>query len=862
MKAFHTIAVPHDDILSGRYDMDVYAARLGDVAKNIGVEEYRDKDMFFSRTYETEGLKNILSAVEDRLKQRGGDPIIQITTPFGGGKTHALIALYHKSKEWNANTVVISGTDLSGEVPLWEIMEEQLTGKVEVLKGYVSPGKEKLKQVFADKTPLLILMDEVAEYAEKAAAVVVGDSTLAAQTITFMQDLGELIGETPGACLAFTLPSSTTELAGPKAEEMRDKLQKVTGRVEKIYSPVQDNEISMVIRKRLFREIDEISVKDIVNAFVRYAQNENILPEGMEATEYRDRFLDSYPFMPEVIDTLYMRWGSFPSFQRTRGVLRLLSLVIGSLKSSSKEYISLADIDLDNKEIRNELLKHIGPEFNSIIAQDITGINSGSKTVDDTIGVSYRGLKIGTRTSTTIFMYSFSGGSEKGATVGEIKRSASVRGNPASVVADALSKLETKLFYLQRDDDRYYFDNQANLNRLFITKKENVKEDDILKEERSLLKKYRGGKLMEVVEWPQKTMDIPDTERLTLVIMRDADENFMLNVLEKKGSTPRVNKNMVVFLSPGDSQRRELESAIKEKIAWNSIRNDEGSLNLTDIQKKEVGTKCKDAEENVREAFFSAYTVIYLPDRSNSSLIVVRKKMGVPTYGLTTPLDERVAYFLKEKNSLVPKLSPKVLSDKYLKNNDFASVKNIYQSWLKTPGELRVLSREVLEKSVREGVRNKIFGFGYLVDSKPECKYFGDEPTLSFSDEEVIIKEELCNSIVQPAQPEASGDASGSSTTATSSIDAGTQKPLSSDEPTSSAPIAYKESVNLRFKIPKGQVSSIAMGVLVPLGKAFDDVEIVITAKNGKISETEYENKVKETLMQLGIDADEDEGSS
>ena len=103
----------------------------------------------------------------------------------------------------------------------------------------------------------------------------------------------------------------------------------------------------------------------------------------MEATQYRDEFLSSYPFLPDVIDVLYKRWGSFPTFQRTRGVLRLLSLVIYDCINKTIPYISLADFNLSNQEVRRELLKHIEPHFDALIAQDITSSNSGAKKINN-----------------------------------------------------------------------------------------------------------------------------------------------------------------------------------------------------------------------------------------------------------------------------------------------------------------------------------------------------------------------------------------------------------------------------------------------------------------------------------------------
>ena len=112
MKAFHTVAIPHKDILDGRLTMDVFAADLWEVSQNRGVDEYRDSETFFRKTYLTEGLEDLLGIVEKRLGGEGGDPVIQIQTPFGGGKTHALIALYHKTGKWGAKRVVIVGEKL------------------------------------------------------------------------------------------------------------------------------------------------------------------------------------------------------------------------------------------------------------------------------------------------------------------------------------------------------------------------------------------------------------------------------------------------------------------------------------------------------------------------------------------------------------------------------------------------------------------------------------------------------------------------------------------------------------------------------------------------------------------------------
>ncbi|HOP36599.1 MAG TPA: hypothetical protein PL090_09750, partial [Syntrophales bacterium] len=189
MKAFHTVAIPHKDILAGRLTMDVFAADLWETHQKRGPDEYKDSDTFFQKTFVTEGLGNLLGVVERRLQGRGGDPVIQIQTPFGGGKTHALIAMYHKTDGWKANRVVIVGTALRAEDTLWGMLEKQLTGKITKFAGMTAPGREALRPLLEKHEPLLILMDEVLEYVTKAAGVKVEESTLAAQTMAFMQEL-------------------------------------------------------------------------------------------------------------------------------------------------------------------------------------------------------------------------------------------------------------------------------------------------------------------------------------------------------------------------------------------------------------------------------------------------------------------------------------------------------------------------------------------------------------------------------------------------------------------------------------------------------------------------------------------------
>lgn len=840
MKPFHTIAVPHKDILSGKLTMEVFAADLWETYQGRAPAEYKDTDTFFKKTYLTQGLKNLLAVVEKRVAGHGGDPVIQIQTPFGGGKTHALIAMYHKAREWKAKTVVVVGTAMSPHDTIWGTIEKQLTGSVKKLAGNGSPGKEALREVLEKHQPLLILIDEVLEYTTKAATVPVKDSSLAAQTIAFVQEVTEAVGTLDKVCVVVTLPSSLLEHYDEKAEKLYQQLQKVAGRVEKIYTPVQESEITKVIRRRLFSDIDETKTKALVSEFLEYAEKESILPVGKELSEYRQKFLDSYPFSPEVVEVLYHRWGSFPTFQRTRGVLRLLALVIHSLKQSGKPYIALADFDLSKEEIRRELIKHIGGEFDSVVAADITNPDSGAKKIDGSIGKSFQGLMLGTRAATSIFLYSFSGGQEKGAHMGDIKRSATTTENPSSVVAEAVEQLKSKLFFLQSQNDKYFFSNQPNLNRILLTKMENIKSKDIIDGEKDLLKQQIAGGKLRVFLWPDRPKDVPDTEELKLVIMPDKNEPFMKRVLETKGETPRVFRNTIFFLCPSETEKNAFVEAMKRRIAYEHIEDDK-TLKLTEDQRKEIGKNLKKEEENLSDAVRRLYRLVYVPAKDGVREIDI----GIPTYGERRGIDQEIYEKLRAEKEVLEGIAPLVIKERYLKERDYVKMLQIYDSMLKTPGERRTTGPDVIDESIREGVKQGLFGLGELQpDGTVVCRFFKEDPLIASSETEVLLTESVCVAQRQ-----------GVTTAGPETISQLGEAEAQWTKPTEIGAKFLKE-LELKFNVPRGKMAEL-MRVMNFLQTKFQSLEMEIHASDGSMSEEDYANKIKEALRQLGVDIDE-----
>jgi len=824
--------------------MDIFAADLWQVAHNEGPTEYRDADLFFQKTYETEGLKSLLKIIRGRIEGKGGDPVIQLQTPFGGGKTHSLIAIYHRArKEWDAKTVVIVGTNLEASTTLWGLLERQLMGKNELLTEFTSPGKDKLRKLLEPQQPLVILIDELLEYMTKASGYKVGESNLGGQTLAFIQELTETVSSLEKVSLVITLPSSHLEHYDNISEQMYAQLQKVTGRMEKIYTPVQDSEIASVIRQRLFRNIEMSEVKKVVNEFIKYAEKEEILPSGVEITQYRDRFLASYPFMPEVIDVLYHRWGSLPNFQRTRGVLRLLALVVGALIKEKVPYISVADFPLMKHEVREELLRYCGSEFNSVIAQDITDYNSGSERINRESGSMYKNLKLGTRTATTIFMYSFSGGEERGATLSEIKRCSTTIGNPSSAVTEAIEQLKNKLFYIQYHGGKYYFSNKPNINRILLTKKENVQDSDIQEMERELLLRNTKHDKLRVYIWERNPSNIPDTNEMKLVILPWEDKDVILNMIQKKGASPRVNCNTVFFLFPMESEREMFKNVIREYKAHKSILEDM-TLQISDEQKKNIQSKVKEMDKELVETIRRLYRQVGIPTKEGYKI----DDLGIATHGNVQSIVAEVYERLRSQGEILERIAPIVVKERYLKGKDYVITEQILNASYRVPGESRLLSKSVLEDAIKEGVSKGMFGLGELSGDKAVCRYFKEVPNVSFENNEVIIAENHC-------EPQKRGEEKSQEPVVVKNglgTSYSTEQIIGKEAIESKREDIYEEELELNFPLPKGKVSDV-MQVIKFIDGKFKEVQIIVRAREGKITRQERE-KIYEALRQLGIE--------
>lgn len=855
------VTIPHRDIREGKLSEAIFAADLGDVVYGKAPLEYRDASIFFQKTYLTQGLKNLLENVLSRLSGGKGDAVIQLQTPFGGGKTHALLALYHVVRHRkeiehltavselpeakDAKVTVFVGTQadaVSGKTPWGEIAEQ--LGQYEIIKEHdkkrIAPGKEKLRQILEASGPTLILMDEILEYIVKANRAEKVEKITQGQTLAFLQEISEVVASSENCGLVITLPASILERYDEEAERSLQQLQKISGRVEAVYTPVEGVEIYEVIRKRLFEDLgDEKTRRQVAESYFKLYQSLSTdVPSEVKEIEYRGRIERAYPFHPELIDVLYERWGSYPTFQRTRGVLRLVAEVVADLygKKVVSPLIQSSIVNLENQTIRREFIKHIGNEYDSVISADIAGKNAKAPRIDKEMGSEYERYGTAKGIATSVFLYSFSAGASRETTLPRIRVALLREGIPATIVGDAVAKLEEELWYFHSERKQYAFRNQPNLNRVIVDREETISEDRIREELKGLIQK-NAGRALEVYLWPESASDIPDNKNLKLAILSpscsyDSDKGKRLaaELFEKAGLGFRVYKNTLFILLIDDNQHVFLNKALRRLLALGEIQSDKSLLEtLTRQSQEELNKKLKETEKEMPFKILMAYR--YLGVLENGG--INWKDLGIPTVGSSQTISERVKQYLKDQEKLLSRLTPKYLLDKtFGKDENEKSLREIYELHLKTPGMPLPESEEVLLDAVIEGARTGILG----VRENTEV-YYRQEVTPTI--DSIVLRGEVASRIKEgEREEERKGGAEEEEIVKKGAI----------------------RRVTLRAKIPWDKLSPVITGVIRPLMDRGLPPEITIEIQADSeegFDRTTLDSKVKETLRQIDAKIEE-----
>ena len=579
LKAWRDVVTPHKDVASGRYQQAEFAADLWQVHLGEGTDEYRNPAEFFRRTYLTESLKAMLVGAVRRLAGQGGDPVVQLQTNFGGGKTHSMLALYHlfsgtTPKELvgieavmqeaeakslpSARRVVLVGNKISPGNPstkpdgtvvrtLWGELAWQLGGKKAFARikaddeKATSPG-DVLRELFTEYGPCLILIDEWVAYARQLH----DQSDLPAggfeTQFTFAQVLTESAKLAKNCLLVISLPASDTsgsphtqandvEVGGQRGREALDRLRNVVGRVEASWRPATAEEGFEIVRRRLFEPMSDpaqFKDRDVVSrAFADlYRTQQAEFPPECRDSDYEKRLKAAYPIHPEIFDRLYTDWSTLVKFQRTRGVLRLMAAVIHSLweKGDKNPLILPANISIDDPRVQFELTRYLSDNWVPVIEKDVDGPSSLPLRLDGEVP-NLGKFAACRRVARAIYLGSapLTQAAHRGLEDRRVKLGCVMPGESPMVFDDALRRLVSTATYLYADGKRYWYSTQPTVTKLAEDRAEQLKRDPdkVVHELDARLRAdlRKTGDFTRVHPMPHSGQDVPDDLDARLVVL-------------------------------------------------------------------------------------------------------------------------------------------------------------------------------------------------------------------------------------------------------------------------------------------------------------------------------------------------------
>ncbi|MBI4322294.1 MAG: ATP-binding protein [Chloroflexi bacterium] len=638
LKPWREVAVPHPDVLEGTFQQAEFAADITAVRTGRATREYQDAVAFFDRTFITDGMGILLTQVAQRLNGRGGEPVVQLQTAFGGGKTHTLLAVYHLAVRQcalddlagipalidraglmdvpRARVAVLDGNAHAPGQPwrngdkgvrtLWGELAWQLGGEEafalvkEADATGTSPGKEVLKTLLETYAPCVVLIDELVAYIRQFPDGQHLSGGSFDSNLSFVQALTEACKLVPNSILLASLPESAAEAGSQRGVAALRSLETYFARIQALWKPVATEEAFEIVRRRLFEPVRDERAREVVcRAFAEaYVDEGAKMPSETQEARYFDRLVQAYPIHPEVFDRLYEDWSTIDGFQRTRGVLKLMAKVIYRLwKDDNKDLMIMpGSLPLYDGSSRNELSYYLPAGWDAVLEGDIDG-DRAETTELEIKEPRFGAVNAARRVARTIFLGSVPSSVATRPGIRGVDRARVLLGclqpgQPSSTYSDALNRLADRLHYLNssgekaQDTTRFWFDTRANLRREMEERKRRFDDKtEVRSKLAGVLKKLAtGATFFDGVHIFTPHADVPDDSALHLVLL--APEQFyareetrlacdaVLDYVRNNGAKPRYRGNRLVFLAADHGSLARLRDCIRVALAWDSIVED------------------------------------------------------------------------------------------------------------------------------------------------------------------------------------------------------------------------------------------------------------------------------------------------
>jgi len=506
------------------------------------------------------------------------------------------------------------------------------------------------------------MIDEILHYLLKADAKKIGSTTMATMALSFLMELSSAVVSTKNAKFLYTVSENKQIYADQMSkiqtmdqytvESMINKFHGAMSRHAMSITPVDPHDIFDVVRTRLVPKIDPNAREEIVSAYLKYYDEQGL----SEDSTLRNQMLSAYPFHPLLLkEILYERVSTIPDFNRTRGILRLMSLVSHNILKTKAPctIIGPGDVNLERSSILDELTSKLDlASYRPIISSDCV---EKARSLDR----NYSSFSLITSISRIIYLYSLIGAVDKsGVSASTIKMALGHPGFDPGIVDDGLIKILEHFWYIN-DSNGYRFDKEPNLNKVIAEHEPSILLSDIhnrIKKSLVRIFSYNSGKT-NVIVWENC---VEECDRLTVIISKpivhskkiEDVTNDILGFLPSGAA--RTNKNTLVFLYPDPDIIKNAESSARRLLAIEKTQK-YSSIPYDKEQNKKITSKKSDAEGNLEADCKRTYNILAYPSVDVQNSPIIRLSTIMPTQIKSDPITS-IFQQLKDDGKLITNL--------------------------------------------------------------------------------------------------------------------------------------------------------------------------------------------------------------
>ena len=750
INAWHEQCILRDDVRQGTLELAEFAADLYAVRMKDAPNVYQVPNLFFERTYPTYNLKVLARDVLRRLAGEGGNPVITLQVAYGGGKTHALIALLHLAEQgtkFQTHTTVQEFMASSGLNTLprarvallpfdkfdvknglsvvspngkkrqvqtpWGALAYQLAGDEGLAKvakheaDYINPAEQTLVNLLkipqTEGMSTLILLDEALMYTRSA---VNDDPKRFGILQDFFQALTQAVEKVSSASIVASLITSDIIADDPTGVRVLNMLEGVFHRLDETVEPVSREDISELLRRRLFEPVDtEKKCRVIVDSLVAARQRLSLSGASTDQEAY-DRLVKSYPFHPDLIEVFYQKWTQLNNFQGTRGMFRTFALM---LKEAAEKDMAafvgpgaLLTTDAEISDVLQELIKACeeGTKWTPIL----TGELERARTIQKELPL-LKSREIEAAVLST-FLHSQPAGQK--AELADLHLLLAHADIDVMSVKEGLFKWREVSWFLKENENSWALGTASNLTRMHIRAMARITEDQINENLVTRIKDAALGRNTDEVKvhtLPQSPSDVPDTPELRFVI---AGPEYTAvpgeNVSEALAAFfNRTYRNNVILLAPENALLAGLQQRIRRILGWQDIESGD-DVNLLEGQQPALLQERKQADQaGILESVISVYGVLIAIDEDGDI------ETSLLSSGTKSPFERVKTALVEEDRLLTTSLDPDLLTpdsffDIWGEDETAKPVQGLYGMFASLPRLPRLLNRKVFIDTLRRGV--------------------------------------------------------------------------------------------------------------------------------------------------------------